>query len=74
MYFSGFVDVVVLGVQCGQLTARLREGIDDLGRSPAHAGVEQGEQAGWPSAENSDISNVVTHLLKFTPAHPESTG
>ena len=47
---------VLLGVQRHQLPAQLRQRIDDARSDAAHAGVECGEQAGRPAADDRDVA------------------
>ena len=51
------VEDVLLRVQRRELTAKLRERIDDLGRRAAHAGVKQGEQARGAAADDGEVAN-----------------
>src|ERR1019366_5195185 len=62
---SAHVEDVFLGVQCGELSAGLRKGVDDLGGRTAHAGVEQGEEPGGSSPDDRDVPDLVLHARKF---------
>src|SRR6266566_6054793 len=56
------IEDVFLGVQRRELTAQLRQGVDNARRCPAHPSVKSGEQSGWTAADNGDVCNLVSHL------------
>src|SRR5256712_2922035 len=59
MWETGGVEDVLLGVERGELPARLVQVIDDTARGAAHAGVEAAEQARRAGADYGDIFEVL---------------
>ena len=58
---AGDVEDVFLGIEGGELTAELRQRVDDLRRCAAHARVEEREEPRWPSADDRDVLHLVIH-------------
>ena len=55
------VEDELLGIQRSELTTQLGKRVDDLGRRASHAGVEEREEARWPSADDRDVLHFVFH-------------
>src|SRR5438046_763526 len=53
------VEDVLLGVERGQLAARLIERVDQAERGPAHPGIEARKEAGGAGADDGDIFDVL---------------
>jgi hypothetical protein len=56
---AGDVEDVLLRVERRELAAELRQGVDDLRRRAAHAGVERGEQPGGAAADDGEVRDRV---------------
>src|SRR2546428_13805039 len=67
MWETGGVEDVLLGVERGELPARLVQVIDDTARGAAHAGVEAAEQARRAGADYGDIFEVLhgANVMKY---------
>src|SRR5689334_9985377 len=59
---SANVKDVLLGIEGRQLTAQLRQRVDDLRCCAPHPGIKSGEQSGWTAADDGDIGYFVAHL------------
>lgn len=62
---AGDIEDVLLRIQGGQLSARLRKRVDDLRRHTAHPGIKEGEKAGGASTDYRDVLDVHCHPLTF---------
>ena len=58
------VEDVLLGIQCRELPASLRQSVDDPGRRASHPGVEQCEQPGGTGANDRDVDHVMLRLAR----------
>jgi len=55
----GHVADVLLGVEGRELSPQLGEGVDHLRGGPAHAGVEEGEEAGGAAPQDGQVADLV---------------
>jgi hypothetical protein len=55
------IEDVFLGVQGGELAAKLRQRVHNLGADPPHSGIEQREQPGGPRADDRDVNLRAIH-------------
>ena len=61
------IEDVFLRVQRGELAAKLGQGINDLGRGTAHAGVKQGKQPSGAAADDGQVAKGMgRHREKLT--------
>src|SRR3954451_13356393 len=55
------IEDVFLGIERGELSAQLRQRVDDLRLGAPHAGIKRGEQPGGTAATDRGVGYLVSH-------------